>query len=78
MTAFAFLVIMLMRVTPWLWTVALLGVWLLAYLGRAMHNVYGGAPAATAARWLALVVAYLLVLMVAISQVMLALAMASA
>ena len=77
-TAFAFVVIMLMRVTPWLWTVALLGVWLLAYLGRAMHNVYGGAPAATVARWLALVVAYLLVLMVAISQVMLALAMASA
>lgn len=77
-TAFAFVVIMLMRVTPWLWSVGLLGVWLLAYLARAMHNVYGGAAAASAVRWLALVVAYLLVLMVAISQVMLALAMASA
>jgi hypothetical protein len=77
-TAFAFVVIMLMRVTPWLWSVGLLGIWLLAYLARAMHNVYGGPPAATAVRWLALVVAYLLTLMVAISQVMLALAMASA
>lgn len=77
-TAFAFVVIMLMRVAPTLWSVGLLGVWLLAYLARAMHNVYGGAPAATAVRWLALVVAYLLILMVAISQVMLALAMASA
>lgn len=73
--AFAFLVMMLMRASPWIWGAGVLGLWLLLYVGRAMHNVYGGAPLATTARWLTLVAAYLLALMVAISQVMLVLAL---
>lgn len=73
--AFAFLVMMLMHAVPAIWGAGVLGLWLLLYVARAMHNVYGGAPLKTAARWLVLVVAYLLALMVAISQVMLVLAL---
>jgi len=72
--AFAFFVMMLMHVTPWIWGVAALALVLSLYIGRAMQNVYGGAPFATLVRWLVLMTAYLLVLMMLIVQLMTVLA----
>ncbi len=75
--AFAFFVMALMHAMPWLWGVGALALVLLAYLGRAMQNVYGGAALATLARWLLLVAAYLLTLIVLVMQVMQVLAITS-
>ena len=75
--AFAFFVMALMHAMPWLWGVGVLGLVLLLYLGRAMQNVYGGTVLATLARWLLLVVAYLLTLAVLIMQLMQVLAITS-
>ncbi|WP_158568851.1 MULTISPECIES: DUF3667 domain-containing protein [unclassified Duganella] len=72
--AFGFFVMALMHVTPWGWGLAALGLVLALYIGRAMQNVYGGSPFATAVRWLVLTVAYLLVLMMLIVQLMAVLA----
>ncbi|WP_332854791.1 DUF3667 domain-containing protein [Duganella sp. S19_KUP01_CR8] len=68
--AFGFLIMALIDLMP-LWTARWLMLLLSLYLARAMHHVYGGAPWATTARWLVLVVAYLMMLAVIITQVML-------
>ncbi|MQA42112.1 DUF3667 domain-containing protein [Rugamonas aquatica] len=76
--AFAFFIMALVHVTPWVWGTRLLLALLFLYIARAMHNVYGGAPLATVARWLVLVVAYLMTLAVIITQVMLFISLTSA
>jgi hypothetical protein len=75
--AFAFFVMACMAAMPWSRGLAVLALWLLVYLGRAMQNVYGGAPLLTAARCLLLALAYLLALLFVISQVMLVMAMSA-
>lgn len=76
--AFAFFIMALVHLTPWTWGTRLLFAVLFLYIARAMHNVYGGAPPATVARWLVLVVAYLMTLAVIITQVMLFISLTSA
>ncbi len=66
--AFAFFITALVHLTPLWGTRLLLGV-LALYVARAMQNVYGGSPLATIARWLVLVVAYLITLAMIIPQV---------
>ncbi|MQA19604.1 DUF3667 domain-containing protein [Rugamonas rivuli] len=75
--AFAFFVMALAHLAPWRWGVRLLLAVLFLYIVRAMHNVYGGAALATIARWLVLMVAYLLTLALIIPQVMLFISLTS-
>jgi hypothetical protein len=75
--AFAFFIMALMHACPWAWGEVALAVILMLYIGRAMHNVYGGAALATLARWLVLGLAYLLTLTMLIVQVMQVLAVTS-
>lgn len=66
--AFGFVIMALIHLTPLWGTRLLLGV-LALYVARAMQNVYGGSPLATVARWLVLVIAYLMTLAMVIPQV---------
>jgi hypothetical protein len=75
--AFAFFIMVLMHACPWAWGEGALALILMLYIGRAMHNVYGGAALATLARWLVLGLAYLLTLAMLIVQVMQVLAVTS-
>ena len=60
------------------WLFGLLAVWLSGYIGLAMQRFYGGRYLATGVRWLALILAYLAMLVVAMTQVMLVTAITSA
>jgi hypothetical protein len=64
--AFAFLMLALFALSPWGWARALLMLWMLAYLPLAMRRVYRRGRFATLWRWLLLMMAYSLTLMLAI------------
>ena len=68
--AFAFLLLGAILLAPYHWVAIVLFVWLLAYLPVAMRRVYGGSKRQTFARWLLLMLAYGLTLILAILAVM--------
>ena len=71
--AFAFVMLCAILLAPWALLKWTLGVWLVIYLPLAMHNVFGGGRFGTVWRWLVLILAYWLSLLVSIAG-MLALA----
>lgn len=68
--AFAFILLGAILLAPFQWLAVVLFVWLLAYLPVAMRRVYGGSKRLTFARWLLLMLAYGLTLILAILAVM--------
>jgi hypothetical protein len=64
--AFAFLMLAVFALSPWGWARALLMLWTLAYLPLAMRRVYRRGRFATLWRWLLLMTAYSLTLLLAI------------
>lgn len=68
--AFAFLVLGLILLSPFHWLSFVLFAWMLGYLPVAMRRVYGGSKRLTLARWLILMLAYFLTMVLAIVAVM--------
>lgn len=68
--AFAFLVLGLILLSPFHWLTFVLFAWLVTYLPVAMRRVYGGSKRLTLARWLLLMLAYVLTVVLAILAVM--------
>ena len=68
--AFAFLMLGSMLLVRFHWVSWGLFAWMLAYLPLAMRRVYGGSKRLTVARWIVLMMAYVLTMVVAILAVM--------
>lgn len=68
--AFAFLVLGLILLSPFHWLTFALFAWMVLYLPFAMRRVYGGSKRLTLARWLVLMLVYVLTVVLAILAVM--------